>query len=92
MRKIDTIIVHCTATRAEWWESRSAEDKMAECKSWHLDRGWSDIGYHYLRLCLGAIAVRLRPVCAELKILEPTVDKAEPNEYPHHHLPMYEPR
>ena len=48
MRKIDTIIVHCTATRAEWWESRSAEDKMAECKSWHLDRGWSDIGYHYL--------------------------------------------
>ena len=29
-------------------DSRSAEDKMAECKSWHLDRGWSDIGYHYL--------------------------------------------
>ena len=48
MRKIDTLIVHCTATRAEWWESRSAEEKMAECKSWHLAKGWSDIGYHYL--------------------------------------------
>ena len=48
MRKIDTIIVHCTATRAEWWEDKSAGEKTAECKRWHLDRGWSDIGYHYL--------------------------------------------
>jgi len=48
MRKINTIIVHCTATRAEWWADRSADEKAAECKSWHLDRGFSDIGYHYL--------------------------------------------
>ena len=48
MRQINTIIVHCTATRAEWWANRSAEEKAAECKSWHLGNGWSDIGYHYL--------------------------------------------
>jgi hypothetical protein len=52
----------------------------------------SGILYHYLRLCLGAITVRLRPVCAELKVFEPAFYKAEPNEYPHHHLPMYWPR
>jgi hypothetical protein len=36
--------------------------------------------------------VRLRPVCAELKVFELAVDEAEPNEDPHYHLPMYEPR
>lgn len=53
MRRLDTIIVHCTATRPEWWEGKSAEEKREECKRWHTDpapkgRGWSDIGYHYL--------------------------------------------
>lgn len=53
MRKIDTIIVHCTATRPNWWENRSAQDKVDEVRKWHTDpapngRGWSDIGYHYL--------------------------------------------
>lgn len=49
MRPINGIIVHCTATRANWWPDRSAEDKMEECRKWHVeDNGWSDIGYHYL--------------------------------------------
>ena len=49
MRNIDTIIVHCTATRPEWWASKSAKQKTAEVRRWHVaDRGWSDIGYHYL--------------------------------------------
>lgn len=42
MRRITKIILHCTATP----EGRdvSAED----IRQWHLDRGWSDIGYHYV--------------------------------------------
>ena len=48
MRQLTDIFVHCTATRPEWWEDRRPEEKMQECKKWHLDRGWSDIGYHYL--------------------------------------------
>lgn len=42
MRNIDTIFIHCSATRP-------SQDIGAEViKSWHLDRGWSDIGYHYV--------------------------------------------
>ena len=46
MRKIDEIIVHCTATRREWMEGRTARDKAAEIDRWHRARGWRMIGYH----------------------------------------------
>jgi len=48
MRKINEIIVHCTATTPNWWEGRSSEEKVREVRDWHLKRGWSDIGYHWL--------------------------------------------
>jgi N-acetylmuramoyl-L-alanine amidase len=49
MRKITEIIVHCTATRADWWASKRTSEKVREIKRWHVqDRGWSDIGYHFL--------------------------------------------
>ena len=49
MRNINTIVVHCTATRPDWWQGKSAKQKTAEIRRWHVeDRGWSDIGYHYL--------------------------------------------
>lgn len=49
MRKITEIIVHCTATRANWREGQKTSTKVAEVKRWHTkERGWSDIGYHYL--------------------------------------------
>ena len=49
MRPIDEIIVHCTATRPGWMEGRTTEAKVAEVRRWHReDRGWRDIGYHYL--------------------------------------------
>lgn len=49
MRKIDTIIVHCTATRPEWWADKTPQQKLEECRRWHVeDRKWRDIGYHYL--------------------------------------------
>lgn len=48
MRKINMIVVHCTATRPEWQSDRRTEEKVAEVKKWHLERGWSDIGYSYL--------------------------------------------
>jgi N-acetyl-anhydromuramyl-L-alanine amidase AmpD len=56
MRNIDKIIIHCTATRADWWKGKSAEQKVAEVRRWHVeDRGWSDIGYHYLIDRTGAV-------------------------------------
>jgi hypothetical protein len=49
MRQIDEIIIHCTATRPNWWEDKTTDEKVAEIKRWHVeDNGWSDIGYHYL--------------------------------------------
>jgi N-acetylmuramoyl-L-alanine amidase len=49
MRDIDTIVVHCTATRANWFAGKSITQKVQEVRRWHVDdNGWSDIGYHYL--------------------------------------------
>lgn len=49
MRPINEIIVHCTATRADWRAGKRTSEKVAEIKRWHVQyRGWNDIGYHYL--------------------------------------------
>ncbi|MGB0439067.1 MAG: N-acetylmuramoyl-L-alanine amidase [Paracoccaceae bacterium] len=48
MRPIKGIIIHCTATRPEWREGQRTSAKVAEVKRWHLDRGFRDIGYHFL--------------------------------------------
>lgn len=49
MRKLKRIIIHCSATKAEWMEGKSIAQKTQEIRRWHTqDRGWSDIGYHIL--------------------------------------------
>ncbi len=48
MRPVNEIIIHCTATRPGWWKDKTAAEKTAELRRWHVeDRNWSDIGYHY---------------------------------------------
>ncbi len=42
MRKINDIIIHCTAT------PEGREVTMAELRAWHRARGFADVGYHYL--------------------------------------------
>ena len=49
MRDIDKIIVHCSATQ------EGKEINAAEINLWHLKRGWSGIGYHYVVLLDGTI-------------------------------------
>ena len=41
-RSINLIVVHCTATE------EGKDYSVAEIRRWHLKRGFSDIGYHYL--------------------------------------------
>lgn len=49
MRKISEIIVHCTATQPNWMKGKPTSAKVAEVRKWHVkDRGWKDIGYHFL--------------------------------------------
>lgn len=45
MRKIDSIIVHCSATKA------GLDFSAADIDRWHRERGFNDIGYHYI-VCL----------------------------------------
>ena len=42
MRQINKIIIHCSAT------PEGRKTSAEEIKSWHLERGFSDIGYHYI--------------------------------------------
>ena len=54
-REIKEIIIHCTATP----EGRDVS--IEEIRSWHLDRGWRDIGYHYVIDLEGRIHVGRGP-------------------------------
>lgn len=49
-RKISEIIVHCTATP----EGRATT--IAEIRKWHKEKGWSDIGYHYVVMLDGSVS------------------------------------
>lgn len=42
MREITEIIVHCSDT------PEGRHTTVEEIREWHLARGWSDIGYHYV--------------------------------------------
>ena len=48
MRELHTIFIHATATQPDWMANRPAEDKVNEIRRWHIDRGFSDIGYNFL--------------------------------------------
>ena len=49
MRRIDEIIVHCTAT------VEGKDYHVADVDKWHKARGWKGIGYHYLITLDGTI-------------------------------------
>lgn len=42
MRKINKIILHCSATR------EGKDFRASDIRRWHLERGFSDIGYHFI--------------------------------------------
>lgn len=42
MRKIEKIIIHCTAT------PEGRHHTAADIRKWHLARGFTNIGYHYI--------------------------------------------
>jgi N-acetylmuramoyl-L-alanine amidase len=41
-KAIRRVFIHCTATRA------GQDVSAATIRKWHKDRGWSDIGYHFV--------------------------------------------
>lgn len=49
MRKITKIIVHCTAT------PEGKNYTVDTIRKWHIAKGWSDIGYHYVIYLDGSV-------------------------------------
>ncbi len=47
-KPVDTIFVHCSATRPEWLGNSPLSEKAAEISRWHKSKGWTTIGYHWL--------------------------------------------
>lgn len=46
---VTEIILHCAGTRADWMFGRPLAEKVAEIRRWHVQqRGWRDIGYHWI--------------------------------------------
>lgn len=46
---VTEIILHCADTRPEWMAGRPLAEKVAEIRRWHVQqRGWRDIGYHWV--------------------------------------------
>ena len=54
-RTIKKIIIHCSATR------EGQDISVDTIRDWHLKRGWSDIGYHYV-IDLNGVVRPGRPV------------------------------
>ena len=55
MRKIDKIILHCAAT------PEGKDFTIKDIRNWHLQRGFSDIGYHFVIYRDGSVH-RGRPI------------------------------
>lgn len=55
MRRIDSIIVHCTATKA------GRDFHVSDIDAWHRERGLDGCGYHYIVALDGTIEVG-RPI------------------------------
>tara|TARA_R110000782_G_scaffold225717_1_gene312585 strand:- start:626 stop:1030 length:405 start_codon:yes stop_codon:yes gene_type:complete len=55
MRNINKAIIHCTAT------PEGRDIGVSEVRSWHMAKGWSDIGYHFLITLNGTVEVG-RPI------------------------------
>ena len=46
---VTEIILHCADTRPEWMAGHPLAEKVAEIRRWHVQqRGWRDIGYHWV--------------------------------------------
>tara|TARA_R110002020_G_scaffold17516_10_gene61455 strand:- start:30 stop:434 length:405 start_codon:yes stop_codon:yes gene_type:complete len=51
MRRIDKIIIHCSAT------NESQDFCVRDIDRWHKARGWSEIGYHFVIKLDGTLEV-----------------------------------
>lgn len=57
-RAVTEVWLHTSATPGDWQNGKSVEQMRDEIKKWHTrDRGWSDIGYHFVIAPDGSVAL-----------------------------------
>ena len=55
--RISEICLHTSATSSTWWLGKTVIQMRDEIRIWHTrDRGWRDIGYHFVVAPDGSIA------------------------------------
>lgn len=42
------LCLHCAAVPSGWYFRRSDAEMVQTIRNWHLEKGWSDIGYHFV--------------------------------------------
>ncbi|WP_428925002.1 N-acetylmuramoyl-L-alanine amidase [Marinibacterium sp. SX1] len=53
---VDHVMLHTAATPGSWPSGKTNAQMLAEIRRWHVeDRGWSDIGYHFVVFPDGAV-------------------------------------
>ena len=50
-RAMDTIVIHCSATK------EGKDYSVEDIKKWHLQRGFNDVGYHFIIRLDGTIEI-----------------------------------
>lgn len=63
-KPVDTIFIHCSATRPEWLGHLPLSEKVAEITRWHEARGFATIGYHWVIDRDGKVAAGRRETSA----------------------------
>lgn len=55
---VNEVCLHTSATTTEWCRGKTVAQMREEIRGWHVnDRGWKDIGYHYVIAPDGSIAI-----------------------------------
>lgn len=49
LSKVDTIVIHCSATKP------SQDVDITDIRRWHKAKGWADVGYHFVVLPNGLV-------------------------------------
>jgi len=49
LHTVDTIVIHCSATKPDH------HVRLADIRRWHKAKGWADVGYHFIVLPDGTI-------------------------------------
>ena len=54
---VNRVILHCAAVPTGWADKHTAQTAAIEVDRWHKDRGWKGIGYHFVVMPDGSIAL-----------------------------------